>query len=52
MKKSNKRKVASSLLVGLLIHQSCSITLYATDLSSILLKNSTYAGTWKIQHQE
>jgi len=47
MKKSNKRKVASSLLVGLLIHQSCSITLYATDLSSILLKNSTYAGTWE-----
>jgi hypothetical protein len=47
MKKIVRKKIVSSLLVAFLLNQSCSITLYATDLSTILLKNSTYAGTWE-----
>lgn len=44
MKKNSRiRKGVSSVLVFALFSQP----IFATDLSSILLKNSTYAGTWE-----
>lgn len=48
MRKIKLSHISATLIIGSMISVQ---QLQATDLSSILLKNSTYAGTWKIQLQ-